>query len=247
MESAINEEPGGQPARSFDMPAAILVVEDDLLTRRLLQELLAREGWTVVTTGTVAGALVEVARTPFELVLLDLVLPDGDGLTVCRRIRDRYSMPIVIISTRREIDDRVIGLETGADDYIVKPFEPRELVARVRAHLRRREQQNGASDDVIHLGHVTVDTALRDALVDGKPVGLTRKEFQLLHLLASRRGRAVSREFLMEQLWSEEELASEKNVAVYVRRLRSKIERDPDAPEVVLTVRGFGYRAGGAR
>lgn len=228
------------------MPAAILVIEDDLLTRRLLQELLEREGWVVTTTGTVAGALAEVGRSRFDLVLLDLVLPDGDGLTVCRRIRDRYSMPIVIISTRREIDDRVNGLDTGADDYIVKPFEPRELVARVRAHLRRT-QQNGEADGIIHLGHVTVDTALRDAIVDGRPAGLTHKEFQLLHLLASRRGRAVSREALMEHLWRDEELASDKNVAVYVRRLRSKIERDPDAPEIVLTVRGFGYRAGGAR
>ena len=227
------------------MPAAILVVEDDLLTRRLLQELLEREGWVVTTTGTVAGALAEVGRSRFDLVLLDLVLPDGDGLTVCRRIRDRYQMPIVILSTRHEIEDRVIGFDTGADDYVVKPFEPRELVARLRAHLRR-EQQNG-TDGIIHLGHVTLDTELRDAIVDGKPAGLTRKEFQLLHLLATRRGRAVSREFLMEQLWSEDELGDDKNVAVYVRRLRSKIERDPDEPEIVLTVRGFGYRAGGAR
>lgn len=227
------------------MPAAILVIEDDLLTRRLLQELLEREGWAVATTGTVAGALAEVGRSRFDMVLLDLVLPDGDGLMVCRRIRERYHMPIVIISTRHDLDDRVTGLETGADDYIVKPFEPRELMARLRAHLRR-EQQTG-EDGVIHLGRVIVDTDLRDAVVDGKPAGLTRKEFQLLHLLATRRGRAVSREYLMEQLWSDEELASEKNVAVYVRRLRSKIERDPDAPEIVLTVRGFGYRAGGAR
>jgi DNA-binding response OmpR family regulator len=227
------------------MPAAILVVEDDLLTRRLLQGLLEREGWVVTTTGTVSGALAEAARTRFDLVLLDLVLPDGDGLTVCRRIRERYQMPIVIISTRHEIEDRVVGLDTGADDYVVKPFEPRELVARLRAHLRR-EQKNG-TDGVIHLGHVTIDSALRDAVVDGKPAGLTRKEFQLLHLLATRRGRAVSREFLMEQLWAEDELGDDKNVAVYVRRLRSKIERDPDEPEIVLTVRGFGYRAGGAR
>jgi DNA-binding response OmpR family regulator len=228
------------------MPAAILVVEDDLLTRRLLQEILEREGWGVSTAGTVAEALAEVGRRGLDLVLLDMVLPDGDGLTVLRRIRERYHMPVVILSTRREIEDRVAGLDTGADDYIGKPFEPRELVARVRAHLRR-EQQNGESDGVIHIGHVAIDTALRDAVVDGKPAGLTRKEFQLLHLLATRRGRAVSREFLMEQLWAEEELASEKNVAVYVRRLRSKIERDPDAPEIVLTVRGFGYRAGGTR
>ena len=229
------------------MAAAILVVEDDLLTRRLLQEILERDGCTVMTTGSVGEAMGEVGRRQFDLVLLDLGLPDGDGLTLCRRIRERHQMPIVIISTRREIDDRVVGLDTGADDYIVKPFEPREVVARVRAHLRRARELSGEHEGLIDLGRVIVDPALRDAIVDGKPAGLTRKEFQLLHLLASRRGRAVSREFLIEQLWGEDELASDKHVAVYVRRLRSKIERDPDDPEIIHTVRGFGYRAGSIR
>ncbi len=229
------------------MAAAILVVEDDLLTRRLLQEILERDGCTVTTAGSVAEAMGEVGRREFDLVLLDLGLPDGDGLTLCRRIRERHQMPIVIISTRREIDDRIVGLDTGADDYIVKPFEPREVVARVRAHIRRTREMSGERQGIIDLGRVIVDPALRDAIVDGKPAGLTRKEFQLLHLLASRRGRAVSREFLIERLWSEDELASDKNVAVYVRRLRSKIERDPDAPEIIHTVRGFGYRAGSIR
>jgi len=227
--------------------AAILVVEDDLLTRRLLQEILERDGCTVTTAGSVAEAMGELGRRPFDMVLLDLGLPDGDGLALCRRIRERHQMPIVIVSTRREIDDRVAGLDTGADDYIVKPFEPREVVARVRAHLRRVRDMNGAQENVIHLGRVVVDPALRDAIVDGKPAGLTRKEFQLLQLLASRRGRAVSREFLIEQLWADDELASDKHVAVYVRRLRSKIERDPDDPEIILTVRGFGYRVGAPR
>ena len=223
------------------MPAAILVVEDDLVTRRLLQEVLERDGCIVTPAGSVAEAMAEVGRREFDLVLLDLILPDGDGLAVCRRIRARHQMPIVIVSTRREIDDRLAGFDHGADDYIVKPFEPREVVARVRAHLRRSRE--GSNGDLIHLaGRVVVDAALRDAIVDGRPAGLTRKEFQLLHLLATRRGRAVSREFLIEQLWADDELASDKNVAVYVRRLRSKIEHDPDQPEVILTVRGFGYR-----
>ena len=228
------------------MSAAILVVEDDLLTRRLLQAVLERDGCVVTTAGSVAEAMGEVGRRAFDLVLLDLGLPDGDGLDVCKRMRERHRMPILIVSTRREIDDRVVGLETGADDYIVKPFEPREVVARVRAHLRRARDMNG-THDVIHLGPVAVDAALRDALVDGRPAGLTHKEFQLLHLLASHRGRSVSREYLIEQLWGDDELASEKNVAVYVRRLRSKIERDPDNPEIILTVRGFGYRVSGVR
>jgi DNA-binding response OmpR family regulator len=246
MKSAISEERADEPPASFTMPAAILVIEDDLVTRRLLQEVLERDGCFVVTAGSVAEAMAEVGRREFDLVLLDLILPDGDGLSVCRRIRERHQMPIVICSTRKELDDRLAGFDHGADDYIVKPFEPREVVARVRAHVRRARDAS-APEEVIYLGRVVVDGALQDAIVDGRPAGLTRKEFQLLHLLASRRGRAVSRELLIDQLWAEDELASDKNVAVYVRRLRSKIERDPDNPEIILTVRGFGYRAGAAR
>ncbi len=225
------------------MPPAILVVEDELLTRRTLQELLQREGFVVTTTGTVAEALGEVNRRAYDLVLLDIVLPDGDGLNACRRIRERHRMPIVFLSTKRQLEDRVAGLETGADDYIVKPFEPLEMIARVRAQLRRATELNGdGAKRVIHVGRLVIDSALQDAVIDGKPVGLTQKEFQLLHLLASRAGKAVSRDFLIEQLWADDELASDKNVAVYIRRIRQKIERDPDRPEILLTVRGFGYR-----
>jgi DNA-binding response OmpR family regulator len=221
----------------------ILVVEDELLMRRMLLELLQREGYEVTTVGTVAEALGEVNRRDFDLILLDLVLPDGDGLAACRRIRERHRMPIIILSTRRELEDRVAGLETGADDYIVKPFEPAEVIARIRAHLRRASQLSTAdAAEIIRAGRLTVDGAIQDALVDGHPAGLTHKEFQLLHLLASRAGKAVSRDFLIDQLWAEDELGSDKNVAVYIRRIRQKIEKDPDDPEILLTVRGFGYR-----
>jgi two-component system alkaline phosphatase synthesis response regulator PhoP len=209
----------------------------------MLQDLLQSEGFTVTTAGTVAEALGEVNRRPCDLILLDIVLPDGDGFTACRRIRERHRMPIVFLSTKRQLEDRVMGLETGADDYIVKPFEPREMIARVRAHLRRAQQLN--HDDgksLIQVGRLVIDASVQDALIDGNGVGLTQKEFQLLHLLASRAGKAVSRDFLIEQLWAEDELASDKNVAVYIRRIRQKIERDPDQPEILLTVRGFGYR-----
>ncbi|HYH09868.1 MAG TPA: response regulator transcription factor [Thermoanaerobaculia bacterium] len=225
------------------MSQSILVVEDELLMRRTLQELLQREGFAVTTAGTIAEAMGEVNRRPFDLILLDLVLPDGDGLHTCRRIRERHRTPIVILSTKRQLEDRVAGLETGADDYIVKPFEAPEMIARVRAQLRRAQQLS--SDDghsVIHAGRLVIDPTLQDALIDGKAAGLTQKEFQLLHLLATRAGKAVSRDFLIEQLWAEDELASDKNVAVYIRRVRQKIEKDPDAPEILLTVRGFGYR-----
>jgi DNA-binding response OmpR family regulator len=226
------------------MPS-ILVVEDELLTRRTLQELLQREGFAVTTTGTVAEALGEVNRNGYDLVLLDIVLPDGDGLGACKRIRERHRMPIVILSTKRQLEDRVAGLDTGADDYIVKPFEPLEMVARVKAQLRRaQELSRDGKETILRVGRLTVDSALQDALIDGKPAGLTQKEFQLIHLLATRAGKAVSRDFLIEQLWSEDELGSDKNVAVYIRRIRQKIERDPDAPEILLTVRGFGYRVG---
>ncbi|HEX7807183.1 MAG TPA: response regulator transcription factor [Thermoanaerobaculia bacterium] len=224
--------------------ATILVVEDELLMRRTLLELLEREGFEVTTVGTVAAAMGEVNRRGFDLILLDIVLPDGDGLAACRRIRERHRMPIVMLSTKRQLEDRVAGLETGADDYIVKPFEPAEVTARIRAQLRRANQLNNGEvvKDVIRAGRLTVDSSLQDALVDGTAVGLTHKEFQLLHLLASRAGKAVSRDFLIDQLWSEDELGSDKNVAVYIRRIRQKIEKDPDDPEILLTVRGFGYR-----
>ncbi|HYO75509.1 MAG TPA: response regulator transcription factor [Thermoanaerobaculia bacterium] len=224
------------------MPA-ILVVEDELLTRRTLQELLSGAGFTVTTAGTVAEAMGEVNRNKYDLILLDILLPDGDGLATCKRIRERHRMPIVILSTKRQLEDRVAGLDTGADYYIVKPFEPLEMIARVRAQLRRaQELSRQGGETVIRAGRLAVDTELQDAIVDGRPAGLTQKEFQLLHLLATRAGKAVSRDFLIEQLWADEELASDKNVAVYIRRIRQKIERDPDAPEILLTVRGFGYR-----
>lgn len=225
------------------MPAAILVVEDELLMRRTLQELLQREDFQVTTAGTVAEAMGEINRRSFDLILLDLILPDGDGIEMCGRIRERHRTPIVILSTRRQLEDRVAGLETGADDYIVKPYEPAEMIARVKAQLRRAQQLSSSNgDEVIHAGRLTVDPSRQDALVDGQAVGLTQKEFQLLHYLAERAGRAVSRDNLVDQLWAEDELGSDKNVAVYIRRIRQKIERDPDTPEILVTVRGFGYR-----
>ena len=224
------------------MPSHILVVDDELLTRRTLQSILESEGFSVTTVGSVAETLAEVSRRVFDLILLDILLPDGDGLSCCRQIRLRHQMPIIFISTKRELADRVAGLETGADDYIAKPFEPAEIVARVRAHLRRAELGRQEPGETIRVGRLTVDGGLQDVVVDGSAVGLTQKEFRLVHLLATRAGRAVSREYLVDQIWSVDELASDKNVAVYIRRIRQKIERDPNQPEILLTVRGFGYK-----
>jgi DNA-binding response OmpR family regulator len=225
------------------MPPALLVVEDELLTRRTLEDLLQREGFAVSTVGSIAEAMGEVNRRSYDLILLDLILPDGDGIDACGRIRERHRMPIVILSTRRQLEDRVAGLETGADDYIVKPFEPADMIARIRAQLRRAQQlSTSGRHDVIRAGRLTIDPSMQDATIEGRSCGLTQKEFQLLHFLAKRAGKAVSRETLIGHLWSEDELGSDKNVAVYIRRIRRKIEKDPDAPEILVTVRGFGYR-----
>lgn len=235
---------GTEHVKSTSMPR-ILVIEDDMLIRRLLAELLRREGYEVVASNSIAEGTAEIARSAFDLVLLDLLLPDGDGLAACKRIRERHRMPIIIVSTRNQLQDRIAGLETGADDYIVKPFEPSEVVARVRAQLRRAQELSTQDDGVIHAGRMVVDPGLSDVLIDGKAAGLTKKEFELVQLLAQRLGKTVTRDFLMERLWPEEELSSEKNVAVYVRRIRQKIERDPDDPSILLTVRGIGYRVTG--
>jgi DNA-binding response OmpR family regulator len=225
------------------MPARILVVDDEIITRRTLQSILETNGFTVTAVGSVSETLAEVGRREYDLILLDILLPDGDGLTCCRQIRLRHQMPIIFLSTKRELNDRIAGLEIGADDYIAKPFEPAEVVARVRAQLRRsKELSRTEPGEQIRIGRLLVDSGTQDAIVDGSPTGLTQKEFQVIHLLASRAGRAVSREYLLDQIWSSDELASDKNVAVYIRRIRQKIESDPDAPRILLTVRGFGYK-----
>lgn len=224
------------------MAPRILVVDDELLTRRTLQATLEAEGFAVTTVGNVAETLAEVARRDYDLILLDIILPDGDGLACCRQIRVKHHMPIIFLSTKRELSDRVAGLDTGGDDYVAKPFEPAEVVARVRAQLRRSEMSRQEPGETIRVGRLTVDAGLQDAVVDGKAAGLTQKEFRLVHLLATRSGRAVSRDYLLNEIWSADELASDKNVAVYIRRIRQKIEQDPDHPQFLLTVRGFGYK-----
>jgi DNA-binding response OmpR family regulator len=227
------------------MASRILVVEDEIVTRRVITQLLQAEGFAAVTA--VAGyreASATIDREPFDLYLLDLVLGDGDGLALCRKIRGRSRAPIIMITSLGESADVVAGLELGADDYIVKPFDADILAARVRAALRRSSlNAKDTASEAIELGGIIIDPAIRDAIVDGKQAGLTHKEFELLLLLGRRRGRAVSKEQIAEELF-EGESRSEKILAVYVRRLREKIESDPDNPERIRTVRGFGYLAG---
>src|ERR1043166_6144416 len=175
------------------MTDTILIVEDELLTRRMLTHFLEAEGFATAAVGSVHEAIGEVERHEYALVMLDLMLPDGHGFDVCRAIRTRHRMPIIILSTKNELSDRVAGLEAGADDYIIKPFEPREVIARVRAHLRRARNLSatGDGDQAITVGALVIDPAVQDAVLHGQPVGLTQKEFRLMQLLAARAEKAV--------------------------------------------------------
>lgn len=226
------------------MPRRVLVVEDDAVSRHLLKRLLEIEGHVAVTASGYHEALTLIDRQPYDLFLLDLTLEDGDGLTLCRRIRSKHQTPIMIITSRGASEDVVVGLELGADDYVVKPFNIDVLTARIRAQLRRTpDMRRGESGEQIRIGRLIVDDGLRDAIVEESPAGLTNKEFELLMLLARRHGRAIAKEEILDHLF-DGEVRSEKILAVYVRRLRQKIEPDPDNPTYLHTVRGFGYRLG---
>jgi DNA-binding response OmpR family regulator len=231
---------------SVDPRPRILVLDDDSMSRRLLEAALTAEGLAVETFGTFAHASAAALRQPYDLYLLDIVLPDGDGLDLCKQTRQRSQAPIIMLTAKGDLSDVVQGLELGADDYIVKPFRMPEVVARVRAQLRRTQERSTARDTAVRIGDIVIDRELRDALVGGKPAGLSPREFEILELLAQSVGRSVSRETLIDGVWGERDDLSEKILAVYVRRLRIKIERDPDNPQYLHTVRGFGYRLGPA-
>lgn len=223
--------------------ARILVVEDDPTVAEVVGRYLEREGLAVqrATDGRQALALA-VASLP-DLVVLDLSLPGVDGLEVLRRLRALAPVPVLILTARGEESDRVQGFELGADDYVVKPFSARELVARVRAVLRRsREPAATASlSEGLRSGDLEVDPRAREARVRGQPIGLTSREFDLLVFLMSRRGRVCPREELLEQLWGTHH-GDPATLTVHVRRLREKIETDPSTPQRIKTVWGVGYR-----
>ena len=222
----------------------ILLVDDDRLTLRSLEKLLAAEGYYCRSVVSAAEARLALQGDPFDMVMLDVILPDQDGFTLCRQIRARHRMPIVYLTARGENADKVIGLEVGADNYLTKPFEPRELVARVRAHLRRATEysQPVNSPNLIRIGTLIVDADKRDALCSGTEAHLTDREFELLHLLARHRDKALASDWLFENIWGYETLIGIKTLAVYIRRLRCKIEADPEDPCFLMTVRGFGYK-----
>lgn len=222
----------------------ILVVEDEPSIAEVVSLYLKRAGFAVQTApdGRQAMALLE-AQIP-DFVILDLMLPEVDGLSLTRWLRDRSDVPIIMLTARREEIDRIAGLEMGADDYLVKPFSPQELVSRVRAVLRRtgREQAESQTERPLIFDGLTLDPLSRDLIVNESPVELTAKEFDMLHLLARHPRQVFTREQLLQRVWGSADYIDPGTVTVHVRRLREKIEADPSNPRRLLTVWGVGYK-----
>jgi two-component system response regulator MtrA len=218
----------------------IMVVDDDQDLAEMLAIVLTGEGMEVDLVGR-GDEVMEIFRaTPPDLVLLDIMLPGIDGIEVCKQIRAESMVPIVMLTAKGETADVVKGLEFGADDYIVKPFQPGELIARIKTRLRRVPSSTAA----LNLGEVSIDFVAHEVKRDGQVIALTRLEFDLLAALAREPGRVFTRDALLSEVWGYRQTSDTRLVNVHVQRLRSKIERDPDNPELVLTVRGVGYRAG---
>jgi two-component system, OmpR family, response regulator MtrA len=224
-----------------EMTSRILVVDDDTALAEMIGIVLRTEGFeTVFCADGVKAVDVWRAERP-DLILLDLMLPGMDGIEICNQVRAESGVPIIMLTARTDTADVVKGLESGADDYIVKPFNPKELVARIRTRLRPAAQSAG---DVLKIGDLTVDVAAHEVRRDDEPIALTPLEFELLVALASKPQQVFSREMLLEQVWGYHYKADTRLVNVHVQRLRAKVELDPDNPKIVTTVRGVGYRAG---
>jgi DNA-binding response OmpR family regulator len=226
-------------------PRTVLVVEDEAHIRELICLHLQLEQFACVQAAEGEGALQLARERAFDLVILDLMLPGLDGITICRAIRRdsaNPSVPILMLTARREEADKVLGLESGADDYLTKPFGVRELVARVRALLRRAAPAEAAGG-VVRAHGIEIDPARRRVRVGGRDADLTAHEFSLLHLLLSNPGIVFSREALLRRIWTEETFVTVRSVDTLIKRVRKKIEQDPANPAVVLTVWGAGYKA----
>jgi DNA-binding response OmpR family regulator len=222
------------------MEERVLLVEDDRSIRETTELGLRQAGFRVTSVGDGRDALVRFRQEPYELVILDLMLPTLDGFEVCREIRKESQVPIVMLSARTDTVDIVVGLELGADDYVTKPFEMAELVARGRAALRRATET--PADPIVTVADLEIDPGAFRARKGGDELQLTATEFRLLHELARRPGQVFTRELLLERVWNYEFLGDSRLVDVAVQRLRAKIEDDPRNPRLIATVRGVGYR-----
>jgi DNA-binding response OmpR family regulator len=219
--------------------ARLLLIEDDARLAEMVREYLAAAGYRVTHAATATSGLAAHEREAFDAIVLDLMLPDLDGLEVCRRVRARSETPILMLTARGDAMDRVVGLEMGADDYLPKPFEPRELLARLKAILRR--SGGGARADVLRFGRLEIDRAARQVRLGGEPAALTGAQYALLLALAEHAGRVLSREQLMDLVKGEPLEAFDRSIDVHVSRIRQAIEDDPKHPRRVITVRGAGY------
>jgi two-component system response regulator MtrA len=234
-------DPGGTIPTVY---GRVLIVEDDPSIREVAMLGLRAAGFEVSTAPDGVSGLDRFRAGSPDLVLLDIMLPGLDGLEVCRAIRRESTVPVVMLTARGDTIDIVVGLEAGADDYVRKPFEMAELVARVRAALRRRGREPGGDvPDRLELGALVIDVGGRTVSREGREIPLTRTEFDLLVELAHRPGRVIARELLLDRVWGYDYLGDSRLVDVAVGRLRAKIEADPAAPELILTVRGAGYKA----
>jgi two-component system phosphate regulon response regulator OmpR len=223
------------------MSERLLLVEDDARLAEMLCEYLGQAGFRLTHATSGGNALAQLGQGSFDAIILDLMLPDMDGLDVCRQVRARYDTPVLMLTGRGEPIDRIVGLELGADDYLPKPFEPRELLARLRAILRRRGSGQTATDAPLQFGRLEIDTAARSVRLDGKECDLTGYQFDLLLALAQRAGRILSREALLDLVKGEALEAFDRSIDVHMSRIRAAIEDDPKKPRRVITVRGAGY------
>lgn len=229
------------------MPAKILIVEDEAALIVTLRDRLRKEGYVVIVAKDGLTALERATDEEPDLILLDLMLPSEDGLTVCRRLRQMgFNTPIVMLTARRETMDKVAGLRTGADDYVTKPFQMSELIARIESSLRRADQHTTRTGSFYQFGSVRIDVRRAEVSKDGKPVTLSAREFRLLRYFLENRGAALSREELLQEVWGYGVAPSTRTVDVHVAWLRQKLEDDPRNPKWILTMVGLGYKFAGS-
>ncbi len=222
----------------------VLVVDDELPIVEAVSYNLKKEGYRVLTAGDAEQCLEIARRDQPDLIILDVMLPSASGFDVCRMLRKQNSVPIIMLTARADSSDRVVGLELGADDYVTKPFNMRELMARVKGVLRRTTSQE-MTEQPIQAGNLTIDPNRFEVRVGTRPVTLSPKEFELLRFLASHPGQVFSRQVLLDRVWGAEAYVEERTVDVHIRWLREKVEDDPSHPRRLLTVRGVGYKFSG--
>ena len=220
----------------------ILVVEDEESFSDALSYLLGREGFEVVVADTGTAAVAEFERQGADLILLDLMLPGLSGTEVCRQIRTKSQVPIIMLTAKDAEVDKVVGLELGADDYVTKPYSSRELVARIRAVLRRHGEEDQATDGILSAGPVRIDVERHKVSINNEDVSFPLKEFELLEFLVRNSGRVLTRIQLIDRVWGSDFFGDTKTLDVHIKRLRSKIEKDPAEPEFIQTIRGLGYK-----